>query len=59
MRKDGRLHLRLDDELLEKVKVIAKAQGSTLTHLVDEYFRSLVAQDTRPKTDEELGVEQA
>lgn len=56
--KEGRLHLRLDDALLESVRKIAKDKGVTLTFLVDQYFRVLVDQETRPKSDEELGVDQ-
>lgn len=59
MKKEGRLHLRHDQELLERVKQIAKGRGVTVTFLVDQYFRQLVEQTERPKTDEELGVEQA
>lgn len=57
--KEGRLHLRLDEGLISKVKSIAKERGVTLTFLVDQYFRTLVDEETRPKADEELGVDQA
>lgn len=57
--KEGRLHLRHDQVLLEKVKKIAKERGVTVSFLVDQYFRTLVAERERLKTDEELGVEQA
>lgn len=57
--KDGRLHLRHEQVLLDKVKAIAKSRGVTVTLLVDQYFRRLVAEEELPKTDEELGVEQA
>jgi predicted DNA binding CopG/RHH family protein len=59
MNKDGRLHMRLESGLLESVKALAKKRGVSVTHLVDQYFREIVDQDSRPKTDEELGVEQA
>lgn len=59
MNKDGRLHMRLESGLLEQVRLLAKSRGVSITHLVDQYFRELIRQDTRPKTDEELGVEQA
>jgi len=59
MNKDGRLHMRLESGLLEHVRTLAKKRGVSITHLVDQYFREIVNQDTRPKTDEELGVEQA
>lgn len=58
--KDGRLHLRHEQLLLDKVKALASRQGITLTFLVDQYFRRLVAEEeARPKTDEDLGVDQA
>ena len=57
--KDGRLHLRHNQALIDKVKAIAKRRGVTLTFLVDQYFRGLVDEEERPKTDEDLGVEQA
>lgn len=59
MKKDGRLHLRHEAVLLEQVKQIATARGVTITHLVDQFFRELVAADVRPKAEEDLGVEQA
>lgn len=51
--------MRVDAELLKRVQELAKNNGVTVTHLVDQYFRSLVDEHDRPKTDEELGVEQA
>ena len=57
--KDGRLHLRHDQALLDQVKSIAKRRGVTVTFLVDQFFRNLVTEEERPKTDEELGIEQA
>lgn len=59
MKKDGRLNMRLEVDLLEQIKEIAKRRGVTITHLVDQYLRALVDQESRPKSDEELGVEQA
>ncbi len=57
--KDGRLHLRHDQALLDRVKAVARKRGVTVTHLVDQFFRELVnEEETQPKTDEELGVEQ-
>jgi predicted DNA binding CopG/RHH family protein len=58
VKKEGRIHVRLDDELLTQVKEIAKRQGVTLTHLIDQYFRALVYQEHHPKSEEELGVDQ-
>lgn len=51
--------MRLEVDLLEQIKEIAKRRGVTITHLVDQYLRALVDQESRPKSDEELGVEQA
>lgn len=59
MKKDARIHMRLEARLLEIVKEIARARGVTLTHLVDQYFRDLVTSEKCPKTDEELGIDQA
>jgi hypothetical protein len=57
--KDGRLHLRHEQALLDRVKEIAGRRGVTVTFLVDQFFRGLVDEEERPKTDEELGIEQA
>lgn len=57
--KDGRLHLRHEKVLLDQVRCIAKRRGVTVTFLVDQFFRNLVDEEERPKTDEELGIEQA
>jgi len=57
--KEGRLHLRLNEDLLKAVKMIADKRGVTITFLVDQYFRRLVGEDLRQKSDEELGVDQA
>jgi len=59
VKKEGRLHMRIEAELLEQVKAIASARGVTISHLVDRHFRDLVDQAARPKADEEFGVEQA
>lgn len=57
--KDGRLHVRVPMELLKRVQLIAKQRDVTLTFLVNQHFRQLVDEEERPKTDEELGVDQA
>ena len=59
MNKEARLHMRLSSDLFSQVKEIARRRGVTVTHLVDQFFRELVDQENRPKTEEELGVEQA
>jgi predicted DNA-binding ribbon-helix-helix protein len=51
--------MRLSPDLFSQVKEIARRRGVTVTHLVDQFFRELVDQENRPKTEEELGVEQA
>lgn len=51
--------MRLEQELLLQVQGIARSRGVTVTHLVDQYFRALVMEETKPKSDEELGVDQA
>jgi hypothetical protein len=51
--------MRVEESLLTQVQGIAKKRGVTLTHLVDQHFRSLVHEETAPKSDEELGVDQA
>lgn len=57
--KNGRLHLRHDQELLDKVRSIADRRGVTVTFLVDQLLRQLVREEEAPRTDEDLGVEQA
>jgi predicted HicB family RNase H-like nuclease len=58
--KEDRFALRCDPEVLQKAKEYARAQGVPLSQLVDQFLRQLAkAHDDRPKTDEELGVEQA
>jgi hypothetical protein len=59
VKKDARLHMRLEASLLDEVREIAKSRGVTITHLVDQHFRELVHQQKRPKADEELGIDQA
>lgn len=41
--KLGRLSLRIDPHLLKRVRRIAKEQGVTLTAVVEEAFRAMVA----------------
>jgi predicted HicB family RNase H-like nuclease len=56
--KAGRFNMRMDARLLEQVSAIAQKRGVTMTLLVEQFFRQLVHEETKPKTDEELGVEQ-
>jgi hypothetical protein len=52
--------MRCNEEVLERAKTYAKAHHVPLSQLVNEYFLTLgAAHDNEPKTDEELGVEQA
>lgn len=45
-KKTARLQLRLAPDLLYKAQMVAKQKGSTLTQLVEDYFRMLpVVQD--------------
>lgn len=59
MKKDARLNMRLEVPLFEAVRAIARDRGVTVTHLIDQHFRELVASERKPKTDEELGISQA
>jgi len=61
MSKDERIHLRVDRNLKKRVTEIAQSRNLTVTKLAEMFFIELVRKEdeTRPKTDEELGVEQA
>jgi hypothetical protein len=45
MRKTGRLHIRVSPELAENIKAYADRHKSTLTELVEMYFRKLLAEE--------------
>ena len=50
MTKDGRLHLRLDDQLVDDIKGYAARRGVTLTLLVQQYFMALLDEEKGRKT---------
>lgn len=41
--KEGRLHIRVDEDLLRRVKKYAKKNGVTLTDIVEARFRELLS----------------
>ena len=47
--KTGRLHMRVDEKLLEKSRKLAHRKGMTLTHLVEAVLRSALEQDEQEK----------
>ncbi len=59
MTKGARFYMRVDDALLDQVREIAAKRGVTVTHMVNQFFLEAVRLETAPKSDEELGVEQA
>lgn len=58
MRRNGRLHLRMEQALLDKARELANQRGVTMTCLVDLLLREFVARAERSHVAEELGVEQ-
>ena len=50
--KEGRLHLRIDPLLLEKMKEIAKKRNTTLTAVVESHFRQVVAEEEQISVDD-------
>jgi hypothetical protein len=55
--KTGRLCIRVDPALLEDVKHLTVRKGITITLLIEQYFRCVVAEE-KARTDE-FGVQQA
>lgn len=47
--KTGRIHMRMDERLLERVKKLARKQGLTLTQFVEAAFRSALEQEEKKK----------
>lgn len=43
--KNGRIHIRLEEELGERIRQYAKKHGITLTLLVDRHFRKLLEEE--------------
>ena len=46
-----KLTLRLDGELIEKAKILARQRGKSLSRLVSEYFRYITSQEVKSETD--------
>jgi len=57
--KSKRLTVRVDEELLQRVREVAARQGVSVSFLVDRFLRELIHEHYEDKTDEELGVIQA
>ena len=43
--KEGRIHLRVESDLEEKIKVYAKRHGTNMSRLVVEYFKKLLEEE--------------
>lgn len=48
-KKESRLNLRIDSELLEKVRKLAERDGTTVTAFVVSSFRRLIEMDLEEK----------
>lgn len=46
---NSKLTLRLDEELKARAKEIARARGTSVSKLVENYFRLLRSEDARPQ----------
>ena len=46
-----KLTLRLEDELIEKAKLLAKQRGKSLSKLVSEYFNYITSKELKSETD--------
>lgn len=44
----SKLTLRLDDEVKERAKRLAARRGTSVSKIVEDYFRLLLEQDTNP-----------
>ncbi len=49
MSKDGRLHLRIDTTISDKVKKIARKKGTTVTAMIELYFRAVIQDEEQKK----------
>ncbi len=47
--KTARLHIRIDEKLLERTKKVARKRGITLTQLVETACREAIAQEEQEK----------
>lgn len=55
--KEGRLHLRLDPQMLKQMKVYSKRRGTNLTALVTKHFQELLEAEKVEKGTQPLLVE--
>ena len=46
-----KLTLRLEDELIEKAKILARQRGKSLSRLVSEYFNYITSKEVKSNTD--------
>ncbi len=46
-----KLTLRLEDELIEKAKILAKKRGKSVSKLVAEYFNYITSKELKSETD--------
>lgn len=56
--KQGRLQMRVDEKLLERVKKLARRRGMTLTHLTEALFRRELEADELDKKQALVEAEQ-
>jgi len=47
--KNGRIHMRIDQKLLERAKKLVRRRGITLTQFVEAAFRSALEQEESEK----------
>ena len=60
MSKQARLSVRCDQVVLDEAHKYARSKSVPLAQLVDQFLRELGRKNAdQPRTDEELGVEQA
>lgn len=53
-KRDGRLHMRIDARLLERIKTFADRKHITLTTLVEQHFVQLLEEDERVVDAEQI-----
>jgi hypothetical protein len=46
-----KLTLRLEDELIEKAKILARQRGKSLSRIVSEYFNYITSKEVNSNTD--------
>ncbi len=47
--KTARIHIRIDEKLLERTKRVAKRRGVTLTQLIESACREAIKQDEQDR----------